>query len=107
MPLQWSGAGRSALTTWSIPPAAKLGVYESCSSASRPPAAARRRRGRRRERSWTSGNFRVEEFRLPLVDARVSGPKAAGRGVRVAVDVQMSYFSGGAMASAPLRRRRC
>ena len=26
--LTWTGAGRSALTTWSIPPAAKLGVYE-------------------------------------------------------------------------------
>ena len=27
-PVAWSGAGRSALTIWNIPPAAKLGVYE-------------------------------------------------------------------------------
>ena len=27
-PLAWNGGGRSAVTTWNIPPAAKLGVYE-------------------------------------------------------------------------------
>ncbi|MEO8312149.1 MAG: MG2 domain-containing protein [Caldimonas sp.] len=106
VPLTWNGAGRSALTTWNIPPAAKLGVYEVV--LEREPAAGGVSAGDtedgRRERTWTSGNFRVEEFRLPLVDARVSGPKApqvAASGI--AVDVQMSYFSGGAMASAPLR----
>ncbi len=78
MPLTWNGAGRSALTTWNIPPAAKLGVYEVV--LEREPAAgsaaASDDEDGRRERTWTSGNFRVEEFRLPLVDARLSGPKA-------------------------------
>ena len=27
-PIAWTANGRSALTTWNIPPAAKLGVYE-------------------------------------------------------------------------------
>ena len=86
-PLQWSGGGRSAATTWNIPPAAKLGVYEV--SLERPDAADAKARGRRRrrrrgrgarQRSWTSGNFRVEEFRLPLVDARlVRAEGGAGR----------------------------
>jgi hypothetical protein len=106
VPLTWTGAGRSALTTWSIPPAAKLGVYEVV--LEREPPAGGKGAGddeeRRRERTWSSGSFRVEEFRLPLVDARVSGPKAPQVAASsVAIDVQMSYFSGGAMASAPLR----
>jgi len=104
-PLTWTANGRSALTTWNIPPAAKLGVYEIVLERDPDlPGAAVTRRDEMRERTWSSGNFRVEEFRLPLVDARVSGPKAAQVAASaVAVDVQMSYFSGGAMAGAPLR----
>jgi hypothetical protein len=80
LPLTWTAGGRSALTTWNIPPAAKLGVYESCSSASARPAAAQRATSEGgRERRWTSGNFRVEEFRLPLVDARERPQDAADR----------------------------
>ena len=106
VPLKWNGAGRSALTTWNIPPAAKLGVYEVV--LEREPkdgnATSSEEEDGRRERTWTSGNFRVEEFRLPLVDARVSGPKTPPvAATSVAVDVQMSYFSGGAMAAASLR----
>ena len=75
-PLQWSGGGRSAATTWNIPPAAKLGVYEV--SLERPdPADAKPRAsgesegdGEARQRSWSSGSFRVEEFRLPLDQLR-------------------------------------
>jgi Large extracellular alpha-helical protein len=106
LPLRWAAGGRNALTTWNIPPAAKLGVYDVVLERDPPPpeGASSEREDESHERSWTSGNFRVEEFRLPLVDAHVSGPKApqvAASGV--AIDVQMSYFSGGAMASAPLR----
>jgi hypothetical protein len=104
-PLQWSGGGRSAQTAWSIPPAAKLGVYEVVlerePAAGAAPAASEEGA---RERTWSSGSFRVEEFRLPLVDARISGPKGVAVAPKeVAFDVQMSYFSGGAMAAAPLR----
>jgi uncharacterized protein YfaS (alpha-2-macroglobulin family) len=106
VPLAWNGGGRSALTTWNIPPAAKLGVYDVV--LEREPSAAASGASQRGddegERTWTSGSFRVEEFRLPLVDARVSGPKAPQVAASsVAVDVQMRYFSGGAMASTPLR----
>ena len=94
-PLQWSANGRSALTTWNIPPAAKLGVYE---------VSLERDGSEERQHSWSSGDFRVEEFRLPLVDARISGPKAASvASPSVAIGVQMNYFSGGAMGGAPLR----
>ena len=94
-PLSWSGTRRAA-STWNIPPAAKLGVYNVV--LERDDADARRRG------SWNSGNFRVEEFRLPLVDARVSGPKLVPIAPKeLAVDVQLNYFSGGAMAQAAAR----
>ncbi|MBV9889267.1 MAG: alpha-2-macroglobulin, partial [Rhizobacter sp.] len=104
-PLRWTVNGRSATTTWNIPPAAKLGVYEVVLERDGDmPGAAGSRRDDMRERTWTSGNFRVEEFRLPLVDARLSGPKApAVAASAVALDVQMSYFSGGPVAQAALR----
>ncbi len=95
-PLQWSSGQRSALNTWNIPPAAKLGVYNI--------VLERESANERRRSSWTSGNFRVEEFRLPLVDAKLSGPKA----VQIApaslpIELQLSYFSGGAMANTAAR----
>jgi alpha-2-macroglobulin len=104
LPLQWNGGGRSALTTWNIPPAAKLGVYEV--SLERDSAGRTSNDGSEdaQQHSWPSGNFRVEEFRVPLVDARLSGPKGVVVApTNVAIGVQMNYFSGGAMAGAPLR----
>jgi len=102
-PLQWNANGRSALTIWNIPPAAKLGVYEV--SLERDGASKNSRDGvYEQQHSWTSGNFRVEEFRLPLVDARLSGPKTVAVAAQsIAIGVQMNYFSGGAMGGAPLR----
>ena len=104
-PLTWTGAGRSAVTTWNIPPAAKLGVYQVVLERDPSPGRARGEgEDGGRESSWTSGDFRVEEFRLPLVDARVAGPKTPQVAApSVALEVQMNYFSGGAMANAPLR----
>ena len=93
--LTWNGV-RSAASTWNIPPAAKLGVYEVI--LERESATASRRQ------QWASGTFRVEEFRLPLVDARISGPKVVPAAPKeLALAVQLNYFSGGAMAMAPAR----
>ena len=92
-PLQWSGA-RHAVSTWSIPAAAKLGVYN---------VVLERESGSRR-RQWTSGNFRVEEFRLPLVDARLSVPKAIAVAPKeLPIELQLNYFSGGPMAQTAAR----
>ena len=94
-PLKWNGT-RNAVATWAIPPAAKLGLYNV--------VLARESSNEKRRREWTSGNFRVEEFRLPLVDARVSGPKAVAVAPKeLAVAVQLNYFSGGPMAQQPAR----
>jgi len=94
-PLKWNGA-RNAVASWAIPPAAKLGLYNV--------VLERESGNEKRRREWTSGNFRVEEFRLPLVDARVSGPKAVAVAPKeLAVAVQLNYFSGGPMAQQPAR----
>jgi len=93
LPLAWNGQ-RNAVNSWNIPPAAKLGVYEVMLERGDGEAL----------RAWTSGNFRVEEFRLPLVDAKVSGPKAVQVAPReVALGMQLNYLSGGGMAQAPAR----
>ena len=94
-PLKWNGA-RNAVATWAIPPAAKLGFYNV--------VLERESGNEKRRREWTSGNFRVEEFRLPLVDARVSGPKAVAIAPKeLPIAVQLNYFSGGPMAQQPAR----
>ena len=94
-PLQWNGV-RNTVSSWRIPPAAKLGVYSVV--LEREAADATKRR------AWTSGNFRVEEFRVPLVDARVSGPKAvAVAPAALPIDLQLNHFSGGAMAQTSAR----
>jgi len=100
VPLVWSGA-RSATSSWNIPPAAKLGVYDVTLERDAPPP----KRGERTERSsWPAGDFRVEEFRLPLVDARLAGPKAVPVAPReLALALQLNYFSGGGVALAPVK----
>ncbi len=94
-PLQWNGA-RHAVSTWNIPAAAKLGVYSVVLERESGVESWRRQ--------WTSGNFRVEEFRLPLVDARLSGPKAVAVAPKeLPIELQLNYFSGGPMAQTAAR----
>ncbi|NKI94433.1 MG2 domain-containing protein [Rhizobacter sp. SG703] len=96
LPLSWNGT-RSAVSSWNIPPAAKLGAYDV--------TLEREGNGDDRQRSsWSAGSFRVEEFRLPLVDARVSGPKEVPVAPKeLPIGVQLNYFAGGGMAQAPAR----
>jgi uncharacterized protein YfaS (alpha-2-macroglobulin family) len=94
-PVTWNGA-RNAVASWSIPPAAKLGVYDV--------VLEREAKDDKRRAQWPSGNFRVEEFRLPLVDARVTGPKdVAVAPATLPIAVQLNYFSGGGMAGTAAR----
>jgi uncharacterized protein YfaS (alpha-2-macroglobulin family) len=96
-PLSWrsgSAALGSALSTWKIPAEAKLGVYEINLI----------RKDARGEWPVTSGRFRVEAFRLPMVKARLSPPK----GLQVSpkelpISVQLDYLSGGAFSQASAR----
>ena len=96
-PLAWRSSatgGRSALSEFAVPPAAKLGVY----------SVELRGKGEQAQ-SLASGQFRVEAFRLPVLEGRV-GPQQKDALVslrKVPVDVQVHYVAGGAAARLPVR----
>jgi len=96
-PLAWrttATGGRSAHSRFAVPPAAKLGVYE-----------VELRVSQGEGYGLITGQFRVEEFRLPVLEGRV-GPvdKAPLVNARsVPVGVQVNYVAGGAAAQLPVR----
>ena len=96
-PLVWrkkATGGTSAESTFAVPPAAKLGVYE-----------VELRGSGGGDRSFGSGQFRVEEFRLPVLEGRVgpSDKKPLVRVRSVPTDVQINYVAGGGAANLPVR----
>ncbi len=94
-PLVWK-TGRSTTSSWNIPASARLGRYRV--ELDNPDAPEQRRR------SWASGDFRVEELRIPLLDARLFPPRGAPIAPsELVLAAQLTYLSGGGMAQAPLR----
>lgn len=92
-PLAWTrgpaGTARSALSQWAVPKTAALGLYDVAL--------------RRGDTTLQSGSLRVEEFRVPLIDARL----AAQKGVviapaEVAFEAQVNAMAGGPMPALPL-----
>lgn len=87
--------GLSADSTWQVPPGAKLGQYDIVLQTGEG----------ERGRSFDSGQFRVEEFRLPVLQGRVGavqkGPLVNVQAVTA--DVQVNFVSGGPAASLPVR----
>ncbi|BDT68750.1 hypothetical protein os1_29370 [Comamonadaceae bacterium OS-1] len=95
-PLAWrktATGGQSAESTWSIPPTAKLGVYSV------------ELKGPGDDKTFSTGQFRVEEFRLPVLEGRVSpsDKKPLVHATSVPVDVQINYVAGGGAANLPVR----
>ncbi len=81
---------RAAESRWVIPKQAALGLYDVALQ--------------RGERRWSSGSLRVEAFRVPLVDARLSVPAGVLVAPReIALQAQLNALSGGPMAAAPLQ----
>ena len=127
VPLTWPTDARSAVASWKVPEAAKLGVWRVVLERSPPPAtttgpAAGSAQGPAQRPaqapaqgpapgqapsqtlSWLSGTFRVEEFRVPLVQARLSTPTPVLVAPKVLpLDVQLQHLGGGGVANAPLR----
>lgn len=90
LPLAWPRGARSAESRWAVPASAKLGSYDVALA--------------RGERRWGSGSLRVEAFRVPLVDARLSappGPLVAP--AELAFGAQLNLNAGGPLAKAPLK----
>ncbi|WP_394789436.1 MG2 domain-containing protein, partial [Rhodoferax sp.] len=84
--------GQSAESTFAIPPGAKLGVYEVALQSDG-------------NGNFSSGQFRVEEFRLPVLEGRVtpSDKKPLVNVKSVPVDVQINYVAGGGAVNLPVR----
>ncbi len=105
LPLQWrqtATGGRSAESTFQVPPAAKLGVY-TVELETQKGAGAQNDGG---ARSYASGSFRVEAFRLPVLAGTLQVAGKAGPVVAPAelpVGVEIHYLSGGGAAGLPVR----
>ncbi|MDZ7937058.1 MAG: MG2 domain-containing protein [Rhodoferax sp.] len=95
-PLNWrktATGGLSADNSFAIPPAAKLGVYQV------------ELQGGHNDSGFATGQFRVEEFRLPVLEGRIAPTekKALVSVSNVPVDVQINYVSGGGAVNLPVR----
>ncbi|HUP09210.1 MAG TPA: MG2 domain-containing protein, partial [Caldimonas sp.] len=96
LPLTWDAAG-SAENVWLIPKEAKLGTYQ---------VVFNRTGGQPWRNRWTSGSFRVEEFRVPLMKGSVGLPAEPQVAVtEIPVDVSVQYLAGGSAAKLPILLR--
>lgn len=87
------GADGNGDNEWPIPRAAKLGMYSITLELSN-------------DASYQLGNFRVEEFRLPVLKAQLQLPAGPLVGVAsVPVDMQLQYINGGVYPQAPVTLR--
>ncbi|HEU4624187.1 MAG TPA: MG2 domain-containing protein [Steroidobacteraceae bacterium] len=80
--------------TWKIPAEAKLGEY------------AIEIQGDTKNDVRTSGQFKVEEFRLPTMRASVQGPaRPLVRPATATLDLHVAYVSGGGASGMPVKLR--
>jgi hypothetical protein len=114
-PLNWrktATGGLSAENSFAIPPAAKLGVYEVMLRTGAGKDAngdgdndSDGEDGGGYSRSFGTGTFRVEEFRLPVLEGRIAptDKKPLVAATSVPTDVQINYVAGGGAANLPVR----
>jgi len=94
IPLQWDARGVSE-AAWTIPKEAKLGIYQ-----------IRIMRAGQANSEEVSGEFRVEEFRVPLMKGVIRPPSGAlVAPPSVPVDLMVRYLAGGAAGALPVRFR--
>jgi len=103
-PLKWDANG-IAETVWSIPKEAKLGSYEVVLLEKK--ESPQKKGFRYREsQAWTSGGFRLEEFRVPLLKGIIQPPKDPLINVReVTLDLSVQYLAGGGAGLLPVKLR--
>jgi uncharacterized protein YfaS (alpha-2-macroglobulin family) len=109
--LKWNNSG-SAENDWHIPQAAKLGTYNVTMSRRKPvgpsptPGADSGDVGDLSTQELTTGNFRVEEFRIPLMKAAIRMPtQPLVAATDVPIDLSAEYLSGGAAKGLPVTLR--
>ncbi len=109
--LKWNDSG-SAENDWQIPKAAKLGTYDvtmsrrKIAAPSPTPAAGSGDMGDQSTQEISTGNFRVEEFRIPLMKAAIRVPTQPLVAVtEIPIDLSAEYLSGGAAKGLPVTLR--
>lgn len=99
IPVQWD-ARSSAESSWKIPEGAKKGIYTVVMTDNLEPRPGWRGSSR------ISGSFRVEEFRVPLMKAEITGPRTPQVNPdSVPLSLNLRYLAGGAAANVPVRVR--
>lgn len=98
IPLSWrrnATGGYASESQWAIPKTAKLGLYWLH-------LVGKNKRGE--ETTYSSGSFRVEEFRLPTMQGSIAPvEKAPLIGLKeLPVQVQLAYLNGGAASGLPV-----
>ncbi|MGO8991549.1 MAG: alpha-2-macroglobulin family protein [bacterium] len=107
-PLTWDANG-IAETTWDIPKEAKLGFYEVRLFKKIGTEQGRtfyRRLYHRHAQEWTSGRFRVEEFRVPLLKGVIHPPTEPLINAKdITLDLNIQYLAGGGASLLPVKLR--
>lgn len=113
-PLKWDTSGY-AETEWKIPQDVKLGHYRVVLSTKETPKGKQRTKvggyEEGDEAHWSarnieSGMFRVEEFRVPLMQGTIQPPKEqVVRASSVELDLMVHYLSGGGASNAAVQLR--
>lgn len=105
LPLKWA-ADHSADSTFTVPPAAKLGEYSVTldnGSANNDDED----NDNAITQSYESGSFRVEEFRLPVFKGSITAGDGASPGLVAAqeapVAVRLEYVQGGPASNLPVQ----
>jgi hypothetical protein len=108
--LTWNPNG-TAESDWDIPKSAKLGEYQIVMTRTKAAATTAAQAtddsgDAETSQQFTSGGFRVEEFRVPLMRGAIRMPTAAQVAVTsVPIDVSAEYLSGGAAKGLPVTIR--
>ncbi|MFZ6772488.1 alpha-2-macroglobulin family protein [Undibacterium sp. SXout7W] len=115
-PLVWKGRN-TAENSFAIPAQAKLGQYEiildsgkvkSATEIANPVTTAEDDNDKygeqNGERTYYTGVFRVEEFRLPLLQGRIVAPKAVQISPKeLPLSLQLNYLNGGGASGLPVK----
>jgi uncharacterized protein YfaS (alpha-2-macroglobulin family) len=105
LPLTWRD-GKHGETVFTLPQQAKLGTYSvvldsGTVKGGNEPVAVENTYG---DSVYETGSFRVEEFRLPVLQGRITPPKAALIAPKsVPLDLQLNYTNGGGAAGHPVQ----
>ena len=105
-PLTWRG-GSASDSVFAIPQQARLGRYDVLLDSGPVDGDAAREEGQEEgaqpANSWRSGSFRVEEFRLPLLQGRIAPPKTVQVAPsEVPLALQLNYLNGGGASGLPV-----